>query len=81
MTFCGLLKEKAHKNLALPNNIFFSENIGLCPVLVFHQKNRNRKYQDFTERKILSCEAGFLLIISFFCQQEVITYYFDSNFN
>ena len=25
MTYCGLLKENAPKNLALPDNIFFSE--------------------------------------------------------
>ncbi|CBK74136.1 hypothetical protein CIY_13280 [Butyrivibrio fibrisolvens 16/4] len=25
VTSCGLLKEKAHKNLALPSNIFFQK--------------------------------------------------------
>jgi hypothetical protein len=40
MTSCGL-KENAPKNLALPDNIFFSENVGPCPGSVFLRKNKN----------------------------------------
>ena len=35
MTSCGLLKEKAHKNLALPSNIFFQKILVHVRFLIF----------------------------------------------
>ena len=41
MTFCGLLKEKAHKNPALRDNISPSDKCWYCPVLDFLRKIKN----------------------------------------
>ncbi len=43
MTSCGALKEKPHKNLALPGNIFFQKILVYVRFLIFIRKTERTK--------------------------------------